>query len=159
MQKKDTITELTSLLSRLIPGRVSIYEGDGDALELFISLMVVGDIDGQRWRRLEAKCSWWREWVRLVQVKFLGAVHSARTLVVVGSLVADGEGLVPDGAGPVSKVLLALALAEAGGVVAEELSPISTITFNIVVDGTVVYEATTRCVAVASLSAEEREGC
>lgn len=160
MQTKNTATELANLLSRLTPSRVSTYEDDDGKLVLYLSLRVVGDIDGQKWRRLAARCPLWHERIGAIRVEFLdSAAHSARTWGALGSLVKNGEGLAPEGTAPARRIILLFALTDTS-VVAEELPLISTVTFSIIKsDGVVVHEPTTRRVAVANVPSMEREGC
>lgn len=160
MQTRNIVTDISDLLSRLIPSGVSIREEYGGAAVLFIALRVVGDLDGQRWRRLQAKCPLWRERISSVKAEFLdAAAHQARTWQVSGTLMAD-EGFVPESTSPVRRVFLALALVKTDGATAEELPPVSAITFNIAkADGTVVHKATTRRAVAVNVPSMERGGC
>lgn len=161
MQTRDNSAELADLLSRLTPSEACTHEGEDGAPELLLFLRVDGDIDGQRWRRLESRCPLWHERIGSVLVEFCDAVlHPACTWVVACSRVANGEGLEPKGAGPAVKVMFTFVLADANIPAPAVLPPVSTITFSLIRgDGTVVHKPTTRRVMVVNVPSAEREGC
>ncbi|MBI4992730.1 MAG: hypothetical protein HZC26_01145 [Candidatus Magasanikbacteria bacterium] len=160
MQTRDLFAVLSDLLSRLTPSRVSVYQGDDGEPQLFLALAVRGDVDGQRWRQFERRYPQWPDLVNLVTVMFVESCHSPRSWKIIGSLV-DGEGSVPEGDGPVVKVLLAFALAEPEGVVAEELPPVKMVTFGFAKaeDDGGREAGVRRHLTVVRVPSGEREGC